>query len=87
MSSNLQTPELSNEENALLKRRAELHSFLHECTACQQEIETNWQFCAHCGSRLATTCPRCGTALPPAGAHACPACGLEIPKINIQLLG
>ena len=74
------------EDAALLKRSADLHAFLQECTACQEEIEPSWQFCAHCGTRLAITCPGCGAPLPPAGAHSCPACGREIPKVdNIQL--
>ncbi len=74
------------EDAALLKRSADLHAFLHECAACQEEIEPSWQFCAHCGTRLAITCPGCGAPLPPAGAHSCPACGREIPKVdNIQL--
>lgn len=78
--------EISHEDAALLKRRAEIHSFLHECTACQEEVEPSWQFCAHCGTRLAILCPGCEAPLPPAGAHHCPACGLEIPKVNnIQL--
>ena len=81
-------PASSSEDAAILKRHNELHAFLHECTTCQQDIEPNWQFCAHCGTRLAITCPGCGAPLPPAGAHSCPACGLEIPKIdNIQLEG
>lgn len=78
--------ETTGEDATLLKRRSELHSFLHECSACQEEVEPSWQFCAHCGTRLAVTCPGCGAPLPPAGAHSCPACGLEIPKIdNIKL--
>ena len=80
------TSATSQEDAALLKRSADLHAFLHECAACQEEIEPSWQFCAHCGTRLAITCPGCGAPLPPAGAHSCPACGREIPKVdNIQL--
>lgn len=53
--------------------------FVRECQACQQEIEPDWQTCAHCGTRLATACPGCGNPLPPAGAQLCPSCGLAIP--------
>jgi len=53
--------------------------FVRECQACQQEVEPDWQACAHCGARLATECPGCGKPLPPAGAQLCPSCGLAIP--------
>ena len=49
---------------------------------CRREIEAHWQFCAHCGTRLATHCPGCGNPLPPPGAHACPRCGLALPQVS-----
>lgn len=70
-----------HDEIALLNQRQQLHEFLAECSACQEEVDPHWQFCAHCGTRLAIKCPGCGAPLPPAGAHACPSCGLEIPKL------
>lgn len=48
----------------------------NECSACRQSLQPDWQFCAHCAARLATECPACGVALPPAGAHHCGHCGL-----------
>ncbi|MCB0186680.1 MAG: zinc ribbon domain-containing protein [Caldilineaceae bacterium] len=45
-------------------------------------MDPHWQFCAHCGTRLAVKCPGCGAPLPPAGAPACLNCGLEIPKVG-----
>lgn len=56
------------------------HTLDNECRECRRDIEPHWQFCAHCGVRLATSCPGCGTPLPPAGAAACPHCGLAIPQ-------
>jgi Double zinc ribbon len=72
--------EESREESALLKLQEEFHQFLHECRDCRREIEAHWQFCAHCGTRLATHCPGCGNPLPPPGAHACPRCGVVLPQ-------
>lgn len=74
-----QKSEQTQEEAALLKLHAEWHQLLKECLECRRELEPHWQFCAHCGARLATHCPGCGTPLPPAGAHACPHCGLALP--------
>lgn len=54
--------------------------FVRECQACQAEVPQDWQYCAHCGQRLATGCPRCGNPLPPSGGRFCPHCGLEIPQ-------
>jgi predicted amidophosphoribosyltransferase len=54
--------------------------FVRECQACQAEVPQDWQYCAHCGHRLATSCPRCGNPLPPSGGRFCPHCGLEIPQ-------
>jgi rRNA maturation endonuclease Nob1 len=76
-------PQAINEE-IMLKRRDELHQLVLECQTCQEEVEPNWQFCAHCGVRLATRCPGCGNPLPPVGARACPSCGLEIPQILVS---
>ena len=47
-----------------------------ECTKCRGKLEPDWQFCAHCDTRLATECPGCGVPLPPAGAKHCGHCGL-----------
>jgi rRNA maturation endonuclease Nob1 len=66
------------------KSRDSLQSFERfelECQACQSEAEPHWQFCAHCGTRLATRCPACDTPLPPSGAQTCPHCGVEIPEV------
>lgn len=68
------------EESTPLKQLEEFHRFMTACKDCQQEVEPHWQFCAHCGERLATHCPGCGTPLPPAGAPSCLHCGLEIPQ-------
>jgi predicted amidophosphoribosyltransferase len=54
--------------------------FVRECQACQAEVPQDWQYCAHCGQRLATSCPSCGNPLPPSGGRFCPHCGLEIPQ-------
>lgn len=54
--------------------------FMQECRNCQREVPPHWQYCAHCGARLATQCPGCGNPLPPSGARYCPHCGLEIPR-------
>jgi predicted amidophosphoribosyltransferase len=67
-------------EAELLKQLETFHQFVDECNTCQKEVETHWQFCAHCGVRLATQCPGCGTPLPPAGALTCPHCGLAMPQ-------
>jgi hypothetical protein len=78
-----QQPEQSDVEASLLKRREELHQLMQECQECQREIAPHWQFCAHCGIRLATQCPGCGNPLPPAGARSCPACGLALPPVQL----
>jgi rRNA maturation endonuclease Nob1 len=74
--------EESREEAALLKLQEEFRHFVHECRECRRELEAHWQFCAHCGIRLATHCPGCGNPLPPPGAHACPRCGLAVPQVS-----
>ena len=74
--------EESQEESAVLKLQEELHRLVHECRECRRELDAHWQFCAHCGVRLATHCPGCNNPLPPLGAHACPRCGLALPPIS-----
>jgi predicted amidophosphoribosyltransferase len=69
-------------ESTLLKLQEEFHQFMQECRDCRREIEGHWQFCAHCGIRLATHCPGCGNPLPPLGAHACPRCGVALPPVQ-----
>ena len=54
--------------------------FVRECQACQTDVPQDWQYCAHCGQRLSTSCPGCGNPLPPSGGRFCPHCGLEIPQ-------
>ena len=73
--------EESREEAALLKLQEEFRHLVHECRECRSELEAHWQFCAHCGIRLATHYPGCGNPLPPPGAHACPRCGLALPQV------
>jgi hypothetical protein len=51
-------------ESTLLKLHEEFHQFMQECRDCRREIEGHWQFCAHCGIRLATHCPGCATRCP-----------------------
>ena len=75
-----QPSEESREESALLKLQEEFHQFIQECRDCRREIASHWQFCAHCGTRLATHCPGCGNPLPPPGAHTCPRCGVALPQ-------
>jgi predicted amidophosphoribosyltransferase len=75
-----QQAEQSRMESALLNLHAEFHQLLQECLDCRREIAPHWQFCAHCGIRLATHCPGCGNPLPPAGAPACTRCGLALPQ-------
>jgi predicted amidophosphoribosyltransferase len=70
------------EENILLKQRETFHRLMRECSECQAEVEPDWQICAHCGTRLDTSCPGCGVPLPPAGAQSCPHCGLAIPEVG-----
>jgi len=52
----------------------------NECSACRTQLQADWQFCAQCEARLATACPACGVALPPAGANHCGHCGLILLK-------
>jgi rRNA maturation endonuclease Nob1 len=77
-----QQSEESRGESALLKLQEEFHQFIQECHDCRREIASHWQFCAHCGTRLATHCPGCGNPLPPPGAHACPRCGVALPQVQ-----
>jgi predicted amidophosphoribosyltransferase len=67
-------------DTAPLRQLEAWHELLRECQECQREVDLHWQFCAHCGTRLATKCPGCGNPLPPAGALSCPSCGLAIPQ-------
>lgn len=48
------------------------------CMECRRQVEPDWQFCAHCETRLDTRCPRCDVPLPPAGARRCGHCGLVL---------
>lgn len=66
----------------LVDRIEQFERFMHECQECQQEVVPNWQFCAHCGTRRSTACPKCEQPLPPAGAPTCPHCGFTIPQID-----
>lgn len=74
--------EATHEEISLINQRQQFQDFMDECSACQEEVDPHWQYCAHCGTRLATTCPGCGNPLPPAGAYSCPSCGLKIPQVS-----
>jgi len=67
-------------EKEFLERLEVLERFMVECQACQTENPQHWQYCAVCGTRLATACPVCGCPLPPLGASYCPHCGMELPK-------
>ena len=69
------------QEAQVLKRHIQWQQLIEECLECRKDIEPHWQFCAHCGVRLATQCPGCGNPLPPAGASICPSCGLAIPAV------
>ena len=64
--------EESRLDSSMRKLHEEFHQFMHECQACQREIEPHWQVCAHCGIRLATHCPGCGNPLPPARCAGLP---------------
>jgi len=75
-------PQGATQELPLVERIEQFHRFMRECHSCQLDVEPHWQFCAHCGVRRSTECPRCGTPLPPSGAQSCPQCGLEIPQPN-----
>jgi hypothetical protein len=77
-----QQANLEEKDVSLLNQHEAFHHFMRECMTCQQEVEPHWQLCAHCGTRLATSCPGCGNPLPPAGAQLCPSCGLAIPQGN-----
>ena len=76
------SPDGQTDDVLLLKQRQQFQEFMLECSACQEEVDPHWQYCAYCGTRMATECPGCGSPLPPAGAHSCPSCGLEIPKVS-----
>ncbi|MGE3540662.1 MAG: zinc ribbon domain-containing protein [Candidatus Tectimicrobiota bacterium] len=67
-------------EATLRQQHEAFHVLMQECLECRKDIEPHWQFCAHCGIRLATSCPGCGNPLPPAGAQTCPSCALPLPQ-------
>ena len=67
----------------LVERIEQFERFMKECKECQQQVELDWQFCAHCGTRRSSACPRCEQPLPPAGAPSCPNCGLTIPQPHV----
>jgi predicted amidophosphoribosyltransferase len=69
-------------ETTLAQQHQAFHVLMQECQECQKDIQPHWQFCAHCGIRLATSCPGCGNPLPPAGAYACLSCGLPLPQTS-----
>ncbi len=71
-----------DELQRVLRQLEAFREFVRECAACQAEVPQTWQYCAHCGLRLATQCPSCGNPLPPKGARFCPHCGLQIPAAN-----
>jgi predicted amidophosphoribosyltransferase len=77
-----QPSEESRIEASVLKLQEAFHQFIQECLDCRREMEAHWQFCAHCGIRLATHCPGCDNPLPPTGAHTCPRCGLTLPQVQ-----
>lgn len=77
------TTDQTKEEFDLINQRSAFHALMQECYDCQQEVDPHWQFCAHCGTRLATRCPGCGNPLPPAGALTCFHCGLKIPQLKV----
>lgn len=72
--------DLAELERRLRQWHEERRQFVRECTDCQTTCPVDWQFCAHCGARLAVTCPSCGEPLPPVGARFCAHCGVEIPS-------
>ena len=71
-----------DELQRVLRQLEAFREFVRECAACQAEVPQTWQYCAHCGLRLATQCPSCGNPLPPKGARFCPHCGLQIPAAS-----
>lgn len=73
-------PGMTPGEARLRELLAEVAGLANECEACRADVAPHWQFCAHCGSRLATACPGCGSPLPPSGAHYCPHCGIQLPE-------
>ncbi|MFN8527039.1 MAG: zinc ribbon domain-containing protein [Anaerolineae bacterium] len=51
--------ERSLEEEALLQEIEEKPS----CPGCRQRVQSDWQVCPHCHTRLKKACPRCGKML------------------------
>ncbi|MGQ4810668.1 hypothetical protein NKDENANG_04174 [Candidatus Entotheonellaceae bacterium PAL068K] len=72
----------AEDDSSLLTQHEAFHHFMRKYSVCQQEVKPDWQARAHCGTRLDTSCPDCGNALPLAGANACPSCGLTIPLVS-----
>ena len=48
-----------------------------ECPHCHEVVETWWQSCPYCGTKLPRTCAGCGGELSDVMA-TCPACGAEV---------
>jgi hypothetical protein len=79
----LREQHMTDQTDADQKSQSEAVAFRalgNECSACRTQLQADWQFCAHCEARLATACPACGVALPPAGANHCGHCGLILLK-------
>lgn len=79
MNTQPQSLDLDAFERRLKQLYTDWQSLVRECHACQSVAPLNWQFCATCGTRLATACPSCGSPLPPAGSQFCGHCGIRIP--------
>jgi predicted amidophosphoribosyltransferase len=58
--------------------RIDAAALVRACRECRRQLEPDWQFCAHCETRLSTCCSRCGVPLPPAGSLHCGHCGLTL---------
>jgi len=76
-------PKKSPTRLEVIRRREAFEALMAECLACQSAVPPHWQFCAHCGVRLAAKCPGCGEPLPPKGANFCPHCGIRIPALEM----
>jgi hypothetical protein len=76
-------PDKEAQELALVERVEQFERFMRECRECQKDVAPDWHFCAHCGVRRSTACPRCQEPLPPAGATSCAHCGFAIPQIDV----
>src|SRR5215468_420255 len=49
-----------------------------KCPRCGRENPVGQKFCGDCGSRLALTCPDCGSTANPPGQKFCGACGQSL---------